>query len=65
LPEVKILAGVWGFSGDLDKALERFGTARPDAVVATLAQAVAQIGEWRSRASDLAAMSEPMQQRRD
>jgi predicted PurR-regulated permease PerM len=50
LPEVKILAGIWGYSGDPDKALERFGTARPDTVVSSLAQAVAQISEWRSAA---------------
>ena len=28
------------------KALERFGSARPDAIVSTLARAVEQIGEW-------------------
>jgi predicted PurR-regulated permease PerM len=50
LPEIKILAGIWGYSGDLDKARERFGTARPDAVVSSLAQAVAQISEWRNAA---------------
>jgi predicted PurR-regulated permease PerM len=65
LPDVKILVGVWGYSGDLDKALERFGTAHPDAVVATLAQAVGQIGEWRNRAGDLAGVSEHGQRRRD
>jgi predicted PurR-regulated permease PerM len=48
LPEVKVLAGIWGYSGDLDKSRERFGTARPDAVVSTLEQAVAQISEWRN-----------------
>jgi predicted PurR-regulated permease PerM len=50
LPEVKVLAGVWGYSGDLEKSRERFGTARPDAVVSTLAQAVARISEWRNAA---------------
>lgn len=48
LPDVKILAGIWGFSGDLEKAQERFGSARPDAVVASLAQAVDQISDWRN-----------------
>jgi len=47
LPQIKILAGIWGVGGDLDKAKERFGSARPDRVVTTLAQAVEQIGEWR------------------
>ena len=49
LPEVKILAGVWGFSGDLDKARQRFGGANPDAVVASLGQAVEQISAWRNQ----------------
>jgi hypothetical protein len=47
LPQIKILAGIWGAAGDLEKAKERFGSARPDRVVTTLAQAVEQIGEWR------------------
>lgn len=50
LPDIKMLAGIWGYSGDLDKARERFGTARPDTVVSSLAQAVAQISEWRNAA---------------
>jgi hypothetical protein len=48
LPQIKILAGVWGFTGDLDKAKERFGSTRPDKVVASLAQAVEQISEWHN-----------------
>ena len=48
LPEIKILVGIWGFSGDLNKAKERFGSARPDRVVASLAQAVEQIGQWHN-----------------
>src|ERR1022692_1587629 len=48
LPQIKILAGIWGFSGDLDKAKERFGSTRPDRVVASLAQAVEQINQWHS-----------------
>jgi hypothetical protein len=46
LPEVKILAGVWGFPGELDNARDRFGTTGPDRVVASLAQAVEQISQW-------------------
>jgi predicted PurR-regulated permease PerM len=46
LPQIRILAGIWGFSGDLDKAKERFGSTRPDRVVASIAQAVEQISEW-------------------
>jgi predicted PurR-regulated permease PerM len=48
LPQIKILAGVWGFAGDLDKAKERFGSARPDRVVASLGQAVEQISQWHN-----------------
>jgi predicted PurR-regulated permease PerM len=48
LPQIRILAGIWGFSGDLDKAKERFGSTRPDGVVASLAQAVEQISDWHN-----------------
>lgn len=48
LPHIKILAGIWGFAGDLDKAKERFGGTPPDRVVSTLAQAVDQISEWHT-----------------
>ena len=48
LPQIKILAGIWGFAGDLDKAKERFGSTQPDGVVASLAQAVEQISKWRN-----------------
>jgi predicted PurR-regulated permease PerM len=54
LPEVKILAGVWGFSGDLNKAQQRFGSANPDALVASLAQAVEQISVWRNQSVEAA-----------
>jgi predicted PurR-regulated permease PerM len=48
LPHIRILTGVWGLPGDLGKARERFGSMRPDRVVASLAQAVEQIGEWHN-----------------
>jgi predicted PurR-regulated permease PerM len=48
LPQIRILAGIWGFSGDLDKAKERFGSTRPDRVVASLAQAIEQISDWHN-----------------
>jgi predicted PurR-regulated permease PerM len=48
LPQIRILAGIWGFAGDLDKAKERFGSTRPDRVVGSLAQAVEQIGVWHN-----------------
>jgi hypothetical protein len=46
LPQIKILAGVWGFPGDPEKAKERFGSTPPDQVVASLAQAVEKIDAW-------------------
>jgi hypothetical protein len=48
LPQIKILAGIWGFVGDLDKARARFGSSQPDRVVASLAQAVEQIRQWHN-----------------
>jgi predicted PurR-regulated permease PerM len=48
LPQIKILAGIWGFTGDLNKARERFGSTPPDRVVASLAQAVEQISQWHN-----------------
>jgi predicted PurR-regulated permease PerM len=47
LPKVKIIVGIWGFVGNLDKARERFGNTPPDRVVASLAEAVEQINEWQ------------------
>jgi predicted PurR-regulated permease PerM len=46
LPKIKIVVGIWGFSGDFEKAAERFGNTRPDRIVATLADAVEQIADW-------------------
>jgi predicted PurR-regulated permease PerM len=48
LPEIRILAGIWGFNGDLEKAKERFGGTQPDSLVASLAQAVEQISQWHN-----------------
>jgi predicted PurR-regulated permease PerM len=48
LPRIRILAGIWGYAGDLDKAKERFGSTPPDRVVASLAQAVEQISNWHN-----------------
>jgi predicted PurR-regulated permease PerM len=44
-PKVKLVIGVWGFSGDTEKAKARFERAQPDRLVASLAQAVEQIQE--------------------
>jgi predicted PurR-regulated permease PerM len=40
LPENRILVGLWRTSGDREMIRERFGGARPDAVVTTLSQAL-------------------------
>lgn len=48
LPQIRILAGIWGFPGDLDKAKERFGSSHPDRVVSSFAQAVEQISDWHN-----------------
>jgi predicted PurR-regulated permease PerM len=53
VPEVKVLAGIWGVSGDLEKAKQRFGGAPPDTVVGSLAQALEQISVWRNQFADV------------
>ena len=53
LPEVKVLAGIWGVPGDMEKARERFAGAHPDAVVSSLAQAVQRIGEWANQFAEV------------
>src|SRR5580693_6341752 len=67
LPQIRIVAGIWGFTGDLDKAKDRFGSTRPDRIVASLAQAVEQISDWHNAtlASESAASSalDPTQSR--
>lgn len=40
LPENRIVIGMWGATGDNEVLLERFGVARPDAVVKKLAEAI-------------------------
>ncbi len=39
-PRTKTMIGVWGFTGDTDRALERFQPSRPDKLVTSLAEAV-------------------------
>jgi predicted PurR-regulated permease PerM len=41
-PKTKILVGVWGFGGDLSRAVQRFEPARPETLVGSLASAM----EW-------------------
>jgi predicted PurR-regulated permease PerM len=42
-PEIKIVAGIWGFAGDPDEALRRFDRGGPNVVAGTLAEAVVRI----------------------
>ena len=44
-PKVKLVIGVWGFSGDMEKAKARFERSQPDRLLTSLAQAVEQIQE--------------------
>lgn len=43
-PEAKILIGVWGFSGEIERALKRFQPAPPDKLVGSLADALDYLG---------------------
>jgi len=44
-PKVKLVVGVWGFSGDTEKAMVRFERTQPDRLTTSIAQAVEQIQE--------------------
>jgi hypothetical protein len=44
-PKVKLVIGVWGFSGDTEKAKTRFERTQPDRLITSLAQAIEQIQE--------------------
>jgi predicted PurR-regulated permease PerM len=39
-PGVKIVVGVWGFTGETERAMERFQSPRPDRLVTSLAGAI-------------------------
>jgi hypothetical protein len=39
-PRTKLVIGVWGFTGDIETALQRFQPSRPDKLVTSLADAV-------------------------
>ena len=47
LPENRILIGLWQSAQSPETMRERFGSARPDCVVTTLAAALAQIEQWQ------------------
>ena len=39
-PRAKVIVGVWGFTGDTERAMQRFQPPRPDKLVTSLADAV-------------------------
>ena len=42
-PRIKLVAGIWGFKGDNEKAKARFERNQPDRLLTSLAQALEQI----------------------
>jgi hypothetical protein len=44
-PKVKLVVGVWGISGDTEKAMVRFDRTQPDRLLTSMAQVVEQIQE--------------------
>jgi predicted PurR-regulated permease PerM len=44
-PKLRVVIGVWGFTGDTEKAKVRFERTQPDRLLTSLAQAVEQIQE--------------------
>jgi predicted PurR-regulated permease PerM len=62
LPENRILIGLWRSPQSAEMMRERFGSARPDRVVTTLAEAMAQIEQWQEGCvmPAAAAMAEPL-----
>ena len=62
LPENRILIGLWQSPQSAEMMRERFGSARPDRVVTTLADALAQIEQWQAGCAmpAAAAMAEPL-----
>jgi predicted PurR-regulated permease PerM len=47
LPENRIAVALWNSDEDAEEMLARFGAARPEVVVATLAQSVRQVEAWQ------------------
>jgi len=47
-PKIKVIAGVWGFKGDTEKAIARFERNQPDRLLTSLAQVLEQLEELMS-----------------
>jgi predicted PurR-regulated permease PerM len=50
-PRTKTVIGVWGFTGDTERALQRFQPSRPHGLVTSLANAVRLIGDADAKTS--------------
>jgi len=42
-PKSKLIVGIWGFTGDVAQALQRFDRSKPDALVSSLAQVIERL----------------------
>jgi hypothetical protein len=56
-PKLKVVVCVWGFSGDVQKAMTRFERTQPDRLSTSLAQAVEHIQELGSPRPDPAVLT--------
>lgn len=59
LPKNPIVVGLWGGDGDADTLRERFGNARPDAIVTTFADALSRVKEIGERSPERATAKAP------
>ena len=46
-PRTRAMVGVWGFSGNPERALQRFQQAQPDCLVTSLAAAIRYVADKR------------------
>uniref|UniRef100_Q022Z7 AI-2E family transporter n=1 Tax=Solibacter usitatus (strain Ellin6076) TaxID=234267 RepID=Q022Z7_SOLUE len=53
-PRTRIIAGVWGFSGNTERALQRFQQSQPDYLVTSLATALSYVAEIQADVTALA-----------
>jgi hypothetical protein len=58
-PELKILVGRWGYTGDVDKTREQFLDAGATQFGATLEETCDQIAAWRPLLADSASARHP------
>jgi predicted PurR-regulated permease PerM len=52
LPKNPIVVGLWGGDSDIDALRERFGNARPDAIVTKLSEALTRVREISGRSTE-------------